>query len=152
MTIRKLIFAISLALSVALCFTACNGRSESENVEISENQPVDIKDVVDVEENTDSNEIASDNATASAEVIDFYATWCGPCKALAPMLEQLEKKYSGKIKFTRVDVDEQPDVAQKYNIEAMPTLVYLVNGKEVNRTVGLLDMPTLEQNLAQLVK
>lgn len=70
-------------------------------------------------------------------VIDFYATWCGPCKAISPLFEMLRSEYSDRINFRSVDVDIQTDVAEKYNITAMPTFVFLDSeGNEINRIVG----------------
>ena len=63
-------------------------------------------------------------------VIDFFATWCGPCKMIAPKLEQMDKDMDNVV-FLKVDVDEAEDVAQEYNISAMPTFVFLKNGQKV---------------------
>ena len=63
-------------------------------------------------------------------MIDFFATWCGPCKMIAPKLEQMDKDMDNVV-FLKVDVDEAEDVAQEYNISAMPTFVFLKNGQKV---------------------
>ncbi|KAF9906026.1 hypothetical protein EC991_001108 [Linnemannia zychae] len=68
-------------------------------------------------------------------VVDFFAEWCGPCKTLAPILENLEKKHKPTI-FAKVDVDKAGDVAAKYEVKAMPTIVFFVNQEEVGRVVG----------------
>ncbi|SCU79328.1 LAMI_0A08306g1_1 [Lachancea mirantina] len=68
-------------------------------------------------------------------VVDFFATWCGPCKMIAPMLEKFSQEYS-QADFIKVDVDELPEVAQKHEVSAMPTIVYFKSGKEVGRVVG----------------
>ncbi|KAG0379200.1 hypothetical protein BGX24_001374 [Mortierella sp. AD032] len=68
-------------------------------------------------------------------VVDFFAEWCGPCKTLAPMLVNLEMKHKPTI-FAKVDVDEAGDVAAKYEVKAMPTIVFFVEQKEVGRVVG----------------
>ena len=65
-------------------------------------------------------------------VVEFYATWCGPCKATAPILEEAEKQLKGKIKFIKVDIDEIPDV----KIEKIPTIIFMLDGKVVNMVVG----------------
>lgn len=81
-------------------------------------------------------------------VIDFYATWCGPCKQLSPKLEALAKDFKGKIDFFRVDVDEETKLAQMFNIEAMPTLVYFDgNGNITGTSVGLLTTDELQANI-----
>ena len=69
-------------------------------------------------------------------LVDFWATWCGPCKMIAPVVEEISQEYDGKIVVGKVDVDEVPAVAAKYNVMSIPTLIVFENGKEVNRLVG----------------
>ena len=71
-------------------------------------------------------------------LVDFFAEWCGPCKAMAPALEQVATEMAGKLKVVKLDVDQNPNVTQKYRIQAMPTLIMFAGGKEVNRNVGAL--------------
>jgi thioredoxin 1 len=71
-------------------------------------------------------------------LVDFFAEWCGPCKAMAPALEQIASEMAGKIKVVKIDVDASPTTTQKYKIQAMPTLIMFNGGKEVNRNVGAL--------------
>jgi len=71
-------------------------------------------------------------------LVDFFAEWCGPCKAMAPALEQVASEMSGKVKVVKLDVDQNPGTTQKYHIQAMPTLIMFAGGKEVNRNVGAL--------------
>ncbi|KAF9355873.1 hypothetical protein BGX26_006023 [Mortierella sp. AD094] len=68
-------------------------------------------------------------------VVDFYATWCGPCKTLAPILEGLERKHTSTI-FAKIDVDQAQDCAKQYNVSAMPTILFFKNRSEVGRVVG----------------
>ena len=71
-------------------------------------------------------------------LVDFHATWCGPCKAMAPAIEAVAKEMKGKLKVAKIDVDENPTVTQNMRIQAMPTLIMFAGGKEVNRNVGAL--------------
>lgn len=90
-------------------------------------------------------QIVSD-ATFDAEVlkstepvlVDFFAEWCGPCKAMAPALEQIATEMKGKVKVVKIDVDQNPNITQQFKISAMPTLIMFHGGKEVNRNVGAL--------------
>lgn len=69
-------------------------------------------------------------------LVDFWATWCGPCKMIAPVVEEIAQEYEGEIAVGKIDVDEVPSVAAKYNVMSIPTLIVFENGKEVNRIVG----------------
>lgn len=69
-------------------------------------------------------------------VIDFSATWCGPCKMLAPVLEEVSEEMQGKVSFYNVDVDENPSLAVKYGIQNIPALVVLKDGEKVDQQVG----------------
>ncbi|KXJ77338.1 thioredoxin-2 [Aedes albopictus] len=69
-------------------------------------------------------------------VVDFFATWCGPCKVIAPKLEELQNKYAEKVLFVKVDVDECEDLAAKYEISSMPTFLYIKNKKVVDQFSG----------------
>ena len=71
-------------------------------------------------------------------LVDFFAEWCGPCKAMAPALEQVASEMAGKLKVVKLDVDQNPNTTQKYRIQAMPTLIMFNGGQEVNRNVGAL--------------
>ena len=71
-------------------------------------------------------------------VVDFFAEWCGPCKAMAPALDQVAKEMAGKVKVVKVDVDQNPEITQKYRIQAMPTLMLFKDGKVAATQVGAL--------------
>lgn len=70
-------------------------------------------------------------------LVDFYADWCGPCNAMAPVIEKLAKELEGKVKVGKINVDENPDIAVEYNVMSIPTLIVFKNGKEEKRLVGL---------------
>ena len=75
---------------------------------------------------------------------DFWATWCGPCKEMKPTIEALEKEYAGRIEIRSIDVDQNKDLAQKFKVEAIPTLVFLdAKGNELSRIVGLVPKDTV---------
>lgn len=69
-------------------------------------------------------------------LVDFFATWCGPCKALAPTIEELSQELAGKVAVYKLDVDESPDIARNYQVMSVPTLIVFENGVEKKRTVG----------------
>ncbi len=75
---------------------------------------------------------------AEPVLVDFFAEWCGPCKAMAPALEQIAQEMSGKVKVVKVDVDQSPNITQKYAIRAMPTLMLFHNGEVAAQHVGAM--------------
>jgi thioredoxin 1 len=80
-------------------------------------------------------------------VVDFWAEWCGPCRLLAPVIDQLAQEYDGRVQFVEVNVDENPDLAMTYGVEGIPTLVLFHQGKVVDRIVGYLPKPILAHQL-----
>lgn len=87
---------------------------------------------------------------SSPVVVDFYATWCGPCKRLSPMLDAIAGSYTNKVKFVKVDVDEATELTKKYEIEGMPTLLFFKNGEVVDRMLGLPTADELKRRIASL--
>lgn len=81
-------------------------------------------------------------------VVDCWAAWCAPCRAIAPIVEELAKQYSGKVVFGKLNVDENPETAEKFGIRAIPTLLMMKNGEEVDRIVGLLPRNQLEAKIS----
>lgn len=77
-------------------------------------------------------------------LVDFWATWCGPCKMIAPLLDELAAKYAGKIKIGKLDVDENPITPAKYSVRGIPTLVLFKDGKAEATKVGILSKSQLE--------
>jgi thioredoxin 1 len=83
-------------------------------------------------------------------LVDFWATWCGPCKIIAPIVEELAEEFDGKAKIVKVDVDQNQDVAGKYQIRSIPTIVFFKNGEEVDRVIGAVPKNTLIDKLKNL--
>lgn len=80
-------------------------------------------------------------------VVDCWAAWCAPCRAIAPIVDELAKQYSGKVVFGKLNVDENPETAQRFGIMAIPTLLVMKNAKEVDRVVGALPKNELEARI-----
>ncbi len=75
-------------------------------------------------------------ASLGTILVDFWATWCGPCRMIAPVLEQLATEVDGQVKIGKIDIDENPDAATKYRVASIPTLILFKDGKEVDRRIG----------------
>jgi thioredoxin 1 len=82
-------------------------------------------------------------------LVDFFAEWCGPCKLLLPIFEELAPEYEGKIKFVKVNVDESANTAQQFGVLSIPTLVVLKDGQEVDRMTGFQTADVLRGKLGQ---
>ncbi len=78
-------------------------------------------------------------------VVDFFATWCGPCKMLAPVLEGLASEMEGKAKFIKVDIDQSLELANQFQISSVPTMVIFKNGEKVNQLVGFLPKEKIQE-------
>ena len=80
-------------------------------------------------------------------IIDFWAEWCGPCRAVAPIIEELSSQYEGKAVVGKVNVDENPGISTKYGIRNIPTILFIKNGEIVDKQVGAVPKSILEQKL-----
>lgn len=90
-----------------------------------------------------------DSVTATGVVlVDFFATWCGPCKMLAPILDQMAAEFDGKASIVKVDVDKNQSLAAKFNVESIPTLVLFKGGQVFDRLVGLQQADALKKALS----
>lgn len=80
-------------------------------------------------------------------IVDFWADWCGPCKMMAPIFHKLADEFKGKIKFCKVNVDEEGSLSGEFGIRSIPTLVVFKQGKEVDRLIGAMQESVLKQKL-----
>jgi thioredoxin 1 len=83
-------------------------------------------------------------------LVDFYTEWCSPCRMLAPIVEELAREMSGRVTVAKVNTDEAPDTATKYEVYSIPTLILFKNGEVVNRVVGLKDLNALRRMIADV--
>lgn len=103
--------------------------------------------------------VAATKSTYEAEVlksevpvvVDFWAAWCGPCRMIAPIIDQLADEYEGKLKVGKVNVDEQGQLAAQYGVMSIPTLVFFKNGEEVERVVGVRPKPELDKIIQKVM-
>lgn len=95
----------------------------------------------------DDSDLSAALNTSSLVVLDLWAPWCGPCRMVAPVLEQMAKQYAGKIKVVKVNVDDAPGAAARYDARSIPTLVLIDRGKPVDRIVGAQPAPVMAQHI-----
>lgn len=97
---------------------------------------------------TDANFQETALAREGLTVIDFWAEWCGPCRMISPIVEELSKEYTDKVLVGKVDVDNNPEISMKYGIRSIPTILFLKNGEVVDKHVGA----TTKQVLANKIE
>ena len=93
--------------------------------------------------NFDAEVLSSGKVT----VVDFFANWCGPCRKLSPILEEISEELSEKAKFVKIDTDDNIDMAKKYQVSGLPTLLVFKNGEAVERLVGLMPKSSIITNI-----
>lgn len=105
--------------------------------------------IVNVASNNYSHEVENSNIPV---LVDFWAPWCGPCRAVAPILDQLANKYDGKIKIGKVNVDEEPALSSKFRVMSIPTLILFKDGRALHQMVGLRSVEELEKMIENAIK
>jgi len=100
---------------------------------------------------TDSN-FDIEKSKYSLLVVDFWAAWCGPCKMISPIIEQLAEQYAGKIVFGKVNVDENPHISQRFGIQSIPTLMIVKEGQVIDVMIGALLKGQIENRIEQYIR
>ena len=88
----------------------------------------------------------------SPAVVDFYADWCGPCRMVSPIIEKLSSEYQGKVKFVKVNTDDNPDIAMKYGIMSIPTIMVFKNGQVASTVIGAGPATMYKQKIDAVLK
>ena len=101
---------------------------------------------------TDENFEKEVTAIDKFVLVDFYATWCGPCNTLGPILEKVAEQFKDKVVLVKVDVDTAPLASQKYNVDKIPSIALIKNGKQINGFVGLVPENAIKEWLENAIK
>ena len=99
----------------------------------------------------DADTFAAETTASVPVVVDFWAAWCGPCRMISPVLEDLARRHAGHLKIVKVDVDRNPELGAQFGAQSIPLLVVIRDGHEVDRIVGALPRAALEQRLGPVL-
>ena len=100
-------------------------------------------------ENNFENEVMKSDVPV---MIDFYADWCGPCRMMSPVVEKFAADYNGRVKIGKINVDEETDLAARFGVQSIPNLVFIKDGRVVDRVTGAMPGPVLKNYLEHLAR
>jgi len=106
-----------------------------------------MKQTIEINQSNFETEVLKSNQPV---LVDFWAEWCGPCKMLAPMLDEIAKEHADRIKVAKVNVDDNPALAERYDIQSIPTLLYFAKGEVRNQTIGVISKWKIVEHLEEL--
>jgi len=98
---------------------------------------------------TDANFASAIEQSSGLVLVDFWATWCGPCQVVAPVLDQLADEYAGKARVAKLDVDSNQRTAMRFNVRSIPSILFFKDGRHVDTVVGAVPKPVLEGKIKQ---
>jgi len=100
---------------------------------------------------TDNNFGAEVEQQKGVVLVDFWATWCGPCRMVAPIMEQIAGQYAGKVKVTKLDVDANQKTAMRFNVRSIPSILFFKDGAHVDTLVGAYPKPAFDEKISRLI-
>lgn len=113
---------------------------ESEDMSDTRSGPIEV---------TDQNFTDEIESSRGLAMVDFWAEWCGPCRMVSPVVEELAKEYADTLKVGKLDVDANPETAQRFNVRSIPSILFFKDGELVDAVVGALPKSSLEQKIRQ---
>ncbi len=148
---KKIQFALTaIAVAVSLATASCNGsgRQDSQNAEVDSVEVDNKAYVIELAANEPLDFIGP---LSTPIIVDFNATWCGPCQQFKPIFEKMAEKYNGKVRFISVDVDRCRDVATEYQVESIPTVLFVSTDCNINRSVGFMNETEFEEAIKAIL-
>lgn len=147
---------ILLCLAAMLALMSCNNKG-NEQADNGANAGAEAtqSEMATPSEQVESQDGWNKQSTLMANkpmLVDFYATWCGPCQELTPILDEIENNHKGELIFKRIDVDQEPELAQEFRVEAIPMLLFITPSGEYQSLVGLQTPEVIDAKIAQLLK
>jgi thioredoxin 1 len=133
--IKNILIVSVLVVAISVFLFSLNPKSEKKGVAMTD-------------ASFDKIVFESDNPV----MVDFWATWCGPCRMLSPIVEEIESEYKGKLDVIKVDVDQNSGIANRYSISSIPTLLFFKDGKVVDQQIGLISKEELKQKVDVLLE
>ena len=150
---KKFFYCLTALIALAACSSNNSEQNNDSDATANENVTEQVETpAITPDESQDGWGKQSTIMSAKPMVVDFFATWCGPCKQLEPILEEIEKNHQGEIIFQRIDVDKEPGLAQEFRIEAIPMLMFITPDGEYQTIVGLEKPEVIEAKIAELLK
>jgi len=105
------------------------------------------KDILEIGDSSFESEVLQSEKPV---LVDFWAPWCGPCRAIAPIVEELAEDFGDKVKFTKCNVDENPSTPTKYGIKSIPTLIFFKDGEIQDKVIGIVAKSRLEEMISKI--
>lgn len=142
--LRNIVIAFVL---IGMVFLFFYGKKNEDNSIKAETTTTLTTEVILTDDSFDNTVLGSDKVV----MVDFWATWCGPCRMMAPTIEEIAQEYKGKIVVGKLDVDQNGQTAQKYQIMSIPTIMFFKNGKVVDQVIGAAPKQMLTQKIDRLI-
>lgn len=150
----KTLRTAAVTMAVIICLSACGNAGARNKKKATDNTPKAVVELTSGEFNSEVFDTSLDNAKFLGDkpaIVDFSATWCGPCQRLSPILEELAKEYEGKVDIYKVDVDKCRELAEVFKISSIPAMLFIPMEGEAFMLVGLRNKAELQKKIEEIL-
>lgn len=150
----KTLRTAAVTMAVIICLSACGNAGARNKKKATDNTPKAVVELTSGEFNSKVFDTSLDNAKFLGDkpaIVDFSATWCGPCQRLSPILEELAKEYEGKVDIYKVDIDKCRELAETFNISSIPAMLFIPMEGEAFMLVGLRNKAELQKKIEEIL-